>query len=468
MNTDFNQNNFLRASSKRLKQLCSGDCSRKQRPKHGDKRMTPKSQSKDRSAMDAETPKNVISPIPQTIIQLCRNPGDNNTASKSVTPDSKEKTYSGLLGTETAAPITGGGALTGTIPTEDLADGRSSKGSAPIDHNAIPPAGLEYDENRESNPYADDSDSSNDSTDDDNMDDDEKWLQEKMKKRASSIDELLIDLEPSFSDNESTTGYTCDKRFASKPDVCPGSMKEIMKEQKTYSEKVNEEVKSLKYAAKIPYPKHFLPETLHKEFFEYMESHDAHKLCRSEKWTNVVNIMISYLLAKTLSRWAGEEPLFPKETALISLRNLFKMWYCNVFGIKVDYSKRKRGRGFQYSEEEVFAIEFGMYKYPVISSTAFNNSVDFLWGAILADDELSEVLKDRTRYSVMDKVLVFNKEKIWDSLGFFYFQQQKLADKVQEMKLRVKVWLKDDKGKKKMKSNKVFPYAANDSKINNY
>jgi len=49
----------------------------------------------------------------------------------------------------------------------------------------------------------------------------------------------------------------------------------------------------------------------------------------------------------------------------------------------------------------------------------------------------------------MDKVLVFNKEKIWDSLGFFYFQQQKLAEKVQDMKLRIKVWSKDDKKKKK-------------------
>lgn len=455
MNTDFNQNKFLRASSKRLKQWCSDDGSRKQRPKHGDKGMIPKSsQSKDRSAVDAETPhKNVVmSPIPQTIIQLHHNPGDNNTASKPVTPDSKEKTYNWLLGLETAAaaaPITGGGALTGTTPTEDLADGRSSEASVPIDHNAQKPAGLEYDENRdrESNPNADDSDSSDDNMDDDNMDDDEKWLQEKIK-RASRIDELLMDFEPSFSDNESTTSYMWDKRFASKPDVCPGSMKEIMKEQKTYSEKVNEEVKSSKYAAKIPYPKHFLPETLHKEFFEYMESHGAHKLCRTEKWTNVVNIMISYLLAKTLSRWAGEEPLFPKDTALISLRNLFKMWYCNVFGIKVDYSKRKRGRGFQYSEEEVFAIEFGMYKYPAIG-TALNNGVDFLWGAILADEELSKVLKDRTRDSVMDKVLVFNKEKIWDSLGFFYFQQQKLAEKVQDMKLRIKVWSKDDKKKKK-------------------
>lgn len=107
---------------------------------------------------------------------------------------------------------------------------------------------------------------------------------------------------------------------------------------------------------------------------------------------------------------------------MISLSNLLKMWYCNVFCVEVDYSKWIRGRGYQYSEEEVFAIEFGMYKYPVVSGTESSIGVDFLWSAILVDKELNIVLKDRSRDSVIVKVTGFCKEKIWDSLGFFYFQ----------------------------------------------
>lgn len=418
MNNDFDESTLIHVSNKRSKEWGSVD-DRRQRQKHGDEGTTPGSQSKDHAI----------------------------SASKYITPVSNRKISNGLS-KDTTSSITGESALTGTT-LQQVLPVTDTDPSAQHDLNsnsACTSRGRSVNEMEFGADLHKDSDTD---SNEDNLDDDEMWVQKKLcLKSLSSIDELFLELVPNFSDNESTVSSVWNSKFSSKPNVRPDSMKSLMMEQKQYTENINKGVKSMRYAAKIPYPNLFLPDEFHENFFEFMEKHDAHTLCRTEKWTNVVNLMIFYLLWMTMRSWAGYEPQFPNQTNLISLRNLFKMWYCNVFSVAVDYSKQRRGRGYSYSEEEVFAIEFGMYKYPVISGTGSNNGVDFLWSAILADKELSKVLKERTRDSVIDKVTSMCKEKIWDSLGFFYFQQQKLTRKVKLMTSSVEAELNEDNTKK--------------------
>lgn len=294
---------------------------------------------------------------------------------------------------------------------------------------------------------SDDNDSNND--DDDVLDDDERWSMKKLSYLSpANFERLIRQAVGSFSDDESVISNNgsskSSKRAYPQPNVSAGSLKALIENQRHYNNTINIEVSSKKYAANIYYPDLFLPEEYHIGLFKFMESHNAYHLCRKEKWTNVVNLIISYLLKMTVRYWAKKEPNFPQQTTLISLRNLFKMWYCNVFSVTVDYHQGARGRGQRYTEEEILAIEFGMYKYSAGSNSRSKNVLDFKWSSILADEELKEILKKRSKQGVMDKATVMCKEKIWDSLVFFYHQQQKFVLKVHEMKTNLGKVLDDE------------------------
>eukprot|EP00557_Chaetoceros_sp_GSL56_P008500 CAMPEP_0176488920 /NCGR_PEP_ID=MMETSP0200_2-20121128/6986_1 /TAXON_ID=947934 /ORGANISM="Chaetoceros sp., Strain GSL56" /LENGTH=530 /DNA_ID=CAMNT_0017885975 /DNA_START=29 /DNA_END=1621 /DNA_ORIENTATION=- len=298
-------------------------------------------------------------------------------------------------------------------------------------------------------------DSSDDSNDDDStngddeLDDDEQWRIKKISSMSpGQFKSLHRHAVRSFSDDESSidciNGSGKSSKLASQPNVSACSLKALAEKQRHYNNAINIDVRSKRYAAKLCYPDLFLPEEYHHGFFKFMESQNAYQLCTREKWTNVVNVIIAYLLKMTVRHLAKKEPNFPSPTSLISVRNLFKMWYCNVFCVKVDYCKGIKGRGRRYTEEEILAIEFGMYKYPARNNGGSNNSLDFRWSSILADEELKEILKHHSKQGVIDKATIMCKGKVWDSLVFFYCQQQKLVRKIHDVQEKFEKMLDED------------------------
>ena len=221
------------------------------------------------------------------------------------------------------------------------------------------------------------------------------------------------------------------------PNISGRSMQSLSQQRTSYVAKVDDGARSNPGGVKFWFPDLFLPERYHKSFFEFMESHDAYRLYRGDQWTKLVDLMISFLLRLTLRHWAGKEEDFPDEPASINLRNLFRLWYCTVFSEVPDYGKGRKGRGRKYSEEEIFAIEFGMYKYPPTTSEGIRHQSDFKWAKIVADAEISQVLAFRTKDAIVDKASAMPKEKFWDSLVFFYQQQEKFEQKVHDMKMSV-------------------------------
>lgn len=221
------------------------------------------------------------------------------------------------------------------------------------------------------------------------------------------------------------------------PNMRGKSMQSLSQQRTSYVAKMDDGARSTPGGVKFWFPDLFLPERYHQSFFEFMESHDAYRLYRCDQWTKLVDLMIAFLLRLTLRHWAGREEDFPDEPASINLRNLARLWYCSVYSVAPDYGKGRKGRGRTYSEEEIFAIEFGMYKYPPTTSGGIYHRNDFKWAKIVADGEISQVLAFRTKDAIVDKATAMPKEKFWDSLVFFYQQQEKFAQKVHDMKMSV-------------------------------
>jgi hypothetical protein len=392
---------------------------------------------------------------------------DGNSSTVAITPTLKRKQVDGSsiqyqqdgMSQQGISPSGGGNVASPNTDTEKVHTSSNEQNMDDGDTNDVSAAN----NNRITNLVVSTQDSSgdddsnnggdDDELDDDELDDDGRWGMKKLSSLGTANFERLIRQAVSnFSDDESVSSShkngssNSSSKVASyqQPNVSAGSLKALIEKQRQYNNAVNIQVVGKKYAANISYPDLFLPEEYHRGLFKFMDSRNAYQLCRKEKWTNVVNLMISYLLKMTVRSWAKKEPNFPRQTTLISLRNLFKMWYCNVFSVPVDYHQGTKGRGQRYTEEEILAIEFGMYKYPARKNSGGKNVLDFKWSSILADQELKQILKRRSKQSVMDKATVMCREKVWDSLVFFYHQQQKLWRKVHEMKNNVGTLLDEE------------------------
>ena len=337
MNKDFADSSFARANNKRLKLWLSIEHDQQ----NDDGETTSGSPGKD----TAHRHHNITSPKLQHRLQLIRNSGDT-IASKSITPEARGKKthgdrYVGHLGNDTSVSVTGIGTPKGTT-SEKVSHAGCTESFTLNDHNGKPSdigcdernthknslvantedachtpmassrhlgaqddtSGQQYPTSFQHHESTNDLDTDSDGQ----LDGDELWVKKKLSvMSSSSIDNFFSNVVPSFSDDESTVSHLCNSKLASMSNVHVDSMYTLMQQQKEYNDNVNKGVKTMKYAAKIPFPNLFLPDEYHHGFFEYMETHGAYQLCRKEKWTSVVNLMISYLLRMTLRSWAGHE-----------------------------------------------------------------------------------------------------------------------------------------------------------------
>jgi len=80
-----------------------------------------------------------------------------------------------------------------------------------------------------------------------------------------------------------------------------------------------------------------------------------------------------------------------------------------------------------------------MYKYPPVKKCFAGQEVfEFQWAAIKKDNTVGGMLKDRTKLSICDKAKVMCKERRWESLTYFYKEQQNLRQDMNRMEIEHK------------------------------
>jgi hypothetical protein len=108
------------------------------------------------------------------------------------------------------------------------------------------------------------------------------------------------------------------------------------------------------------------------------------------------------------------------------MRRVFYIWYTTVFmQEKGPFEKIKvgtrKGRGLLYSEDEVTALDTGMYIYP--------DNVPNRFYYIRNDEMFSDVFqKSRTPYNLYDKARSPNLDRPWEQLSLFYELQEILTN----------------------------------------
>jgi hypothetical protein len=183
------------------------------------------------------------------------------------------------------------------------------------------------------------------------------------------------------------------------------------------------------------YPDLELPPNLHSTFKE--ETKHALKYFKEGKTGKVVEIIrryVVYLKATKLvllqDKVLGSHQV-PDKVENLNLRLLFRLWHSFHYA-PLETTKRRRGRGMIYTTKEVLAIDVGMYMYPpVIKSFAGQDEdYEFQWAEIKQDNDLEAKLTSRTKESICDKAKAMCKERMWESLKYFYKEQIRLRKQI--------------------------------------
>jgi hypothetical protein len=181
------------------------------------------------------------------------------------------------------------------------------------------------------------------------------------------------------------------------------------------------------------YPDLELPQNLHISFKE--ETKHALKFFKAGKTGKVVEIIRRYVVClKILLQDHHEVPgshKVPDKVENLNLRLLFRLWHSFHYA-PPETTKRRRGRGMIYTTKEVLAIDVGMYMYPPVIKNFAGQDEDyeFQWAEIKQDNDLEAKLTSRTKESICDKAKAMCKERMWESLKYFYKEQIRLRKQI--------------------------------------
>jgi hypothetical protein len=118
-----------------------------------------------------------------------------------------------------------------------------------------------------------------------------------------------------------------------------------------------------------------------------------------------------------------------------NLRLAFEYWYIRAILTKEEkktYRRRRtneestrQGGGKSFTRKEILAIEVGMYWHG-----SFNEETESTihWARIIQDKELKEELEGRNTSNIRDKGRAFCSGQPWNSLCFFFDEQQKMRE----------------------------------------
>lgn len=175
------------------------------------------------------------------------------------------------------------------------------------------------------------------------------------------------------------------------------------------------------------YPDLTLHVSLHVDFKE--KTNKALQFFKEGNISKVVAIIRHYVLSLKAHKLCqpGCLKMIPDRVENLNLRLLFMVWYSFHYE-RQETTKRRRGRGMMYSTREVLAIDIGMYRYPPVTKRFAGQDVDFefQWAEIKQDQILGTILEDRSKESICDKAKVMCKERMWESLKYFYKEQIRL------------------------------------------
>jgi hypothetical protein len=181
-----------------------------------------------------------------------------------------------------------------------------------------------------------------------------------------------------------------------------------------------------------PFPRGTLDEkewmfffTLLKKF-ESERNMDCKRLWTYKRYEDVYKIMHYILKNMMLEKKKNHEYL--DETEIFNMRNVFGIWYRSTFQEKGPFQKIakgiRKGKGWMFSDEEVDALDVGMYMYP--ADTTQNRfyciRYDYLCGPIFQDT--------RTPFQLYDKARSLNVERPWEQLCRFYELQENLTKEI--------------------------------------
>jgi hypothetical protein len=113
------------------------------------------------------------------------------------------------------------------------------------------------------------------------------------------------------------------------------------------------------------------------------------------------------------------------ETEIFNMRNVFGIWYRSTFKEKGPFHKIvkgiRKGKGWMFSDEEVNALDVGMYMYPADTSQNRFYCIrhDCLCGPVFQDT--------RTPFQLYDKARSLNVERPWEQLCRFYELRENLT-----------------------------------------
>jgi len=277
---------------------------------------------------------------------------------------------------------------------------------------------------------------------------DDEWRRQQLKSISlSGLESIMSEILPSYGDSDSSVAYSeavaSGTAIGFPPKTCQDSYSALHRMHMEISSFLDEQVASSAHRQPFYFPSQFLPVSFHSHFFEYMnKKHNAVLKLQTKNTKNlqrVVNLIRKYIVEMSIRKLSGHLEDFPDDAQSISLRNVFKMWYCNSFGVRPEYHEGRKGRGQRYTETEIFAIEFGMYKYPAAKKVGAvgQENFDWRWGAILQDRNLKKDLAGRSKEQIAEKAKTMCIDKIWDSLKYFYVQQLLLCRDVSTAKKKL-------------------------------
>jgi hypothetical protein len=288
---------------------------------------------------------------------------------------------------------------------------------------------------------------------------DDEWRMQQLESISlSGLEGIMSEILPSYGDSDSSLAHSdimVSETAGQYPKTRQNSYRELQRKHMEISSFLDEQVASSAHDRPFYFPSQFLPISFHSHFFEYMNrKHRAVLYLQTKNTRNlqkVVNLIRKYIVEMSIRKLGGHADEFPDDAEFINLRNVFKMWYCNSFGVRPEYYEGNKGRGKRYTETEIFAIEFGMYKYPAAKKVGVvgEEDFDFRWGPMLQDRNLKRDLAGRSKEQIAEKAKTMCTEKIWDSLKYFYVQQLLLCRDILNAKEKLFRYIKKNADRKR-------------------
>jgi hypothetical protein len=181
-----------------------------------------------------------------------------------------------------------------------------------------------------------------------------------------------------------------------------------------------------------PYPKIALDSCCHDEFFQYTIDKKAVKRFKKKKENEVVNIIINYLIEHFVcSKEQSYRVTYPAE---INIRYLYQLWFNQFIGPKQVRRTHRHRHVLTYENDELTAIEVGLYRYPPHETKNLHGPVTrrYRWAEIKNDPSLSKDLVKRDCTSIRIKANG-SRSRPWESMIFFFDKQQEYHLKVKQV-----------------------------------